>query len=715
MSSAEAGPARVTLSRRSLVRGLAAAARRCSGADGLRQRRLPAALRHDRLGRGPAGAPGAGRRCANPGPRRPAHPQRADLPGQRSAAKRLPPTHRLEVALNESMTSTLVQGRWRRARPDLRHRGHLQADRHQEQEGRAAGHEPRPRRLRALPVDLFQRARARGRREPRGARPSPTTSRPGLRPTCRARPERRALHHSSRSASAASGLGDTPGVVMGVACAAANSRMTSDGRRQDAPGRRVPERARSRRRHRRCCSTAPTQGWWPSGPRNWPSASPSAMTRRARSCAWTMPSLEDDPDRIFVELQTAPMFGGRKIVRAAAGRRVTAAQLKPLVEGGDLQGFLIVEAGNLRPDDALRALFEKSPAAAAVACFPDEARDLEGVIREVLAAAKLQITPEARRLLMARLGADRGAVARRDREARALRARQERDRGERRRGRRRRCGRAGARPDRDGGRLGPHGRSARANATAASPPARAPQAVIAAAAAPLPAPAPHARRARCRPDRWRRCCASCGRRRTSSSATRSSSSAAAGAWPSSTRRWRASPRPPRRARLNSAPRGRAGRAAAAGPGRAGERNSSGRAEGVSDGATRSSSLGRSWLDRTCADQARLSSAPTQRREPSMQEHDVVGIGNAIVDIIGRCDDAFLTRHGCTKGSMQLVDAAAVAQALRRHGAGRRDLRRLGRQHHGRHRLVRRPGRLHRQDRAATSSARCSATTSAPPA
>ena len=41
----------------------------------------------------------------------------------------------------------------------------------------------------------------------------------------------------------------------------------------------------------------------------------------------------------------------------------------------------------------------------------------------------------------------------------------------------------------------------------------------------------------------------------------------------------------------------------------------------------------------------------------MQEHDVVGIGNAIVDIIGRCEEAFLARHGCAKGSMQLVDAA----------------------------------------------------------
>ena len=45
----------------------------------------------------------------------------------------------------------------------------------------------------------------------------------------------------------------------------------------------------------------------------------------------------------------------------------------------------------------------------------------------------------------------------------------------------------------------------------------------------------------------------------------------------------------------------------------------------------------------------------------MQEHDVVGIGNAIVDIIARCDDAFLMRHGRSKGSMQLVDAAEVSR------------------------------------------------------
>ena len=42
--------------------------------------------------------------------------------------------------------------------------------------------------------------------------------------------------------------------------------------------------------------------------------------------------------------------------------------------------------------------------------------------------------------------------------------------------------------------------------------------------------------------------------------------------------------------------------------------------------------------------------------------DVVGIGNAIVDIIARCDDGFLSSRELSKGHMALIDAAA-AEAL----------------------------------------------------
>jgi sugar/nucleoside kinase (ribokinase family) len=40
--------------------------------------------------------------------------------------------------------------------------------------------------------------------------------------------------------------------------------------------------------------------------------------------------------------------------------------------------------------------------------------------------------------------------------------------------------------------------------------------------------------------------------------------------------------------------------------------------------------------------------------------DVVGIGNAIVDIIAHCDDAFLAKHDAPKGHMRLVDAEQIA-------------------------------------------------------
>jgi DNA polymerase-3 subunit delta len=117
--------------------------------------------------------------------------------------------------------------------------------------------------------------------------------------------------------------------------------------------------------------------------------------------------LEGDPDRLAVELRTVAMFGGRKVVRAAAGRRVTAAALRPLLEDAVLEGVLIVEAGNLKPDDSLRVLFEKSERAAAVACYGDGAQDLEALVRDVLKDAHIAITAEAREALVARLGADR--------------------------------------------------------------------------------------------------------------------------------------------------------------------------------------------------------------------------------------------------------------------------------------------------------------------
>ncbi len=119
------------------------------------------------------------------------------------------------------------------------------------------------------------------------------------------------------------------------------------------------------------------------------------------------PELEEDSERLSVELLTMPMFGGRKIVRASMGRRVNGALLRGIIEGPPLAGVLIVEGGNLRPDDTARQVFEKSPHAAAIPCFADDVQSLDVMVNEVLAAHRLSITPDAREMLLARLGADR--------------------------------------------------------------------------------------------------------------------------------------------------------------------------------------------------------------------------------------------------------------------------------------------------------------------
>src|SRR5262249_47945737 len=55
-------------------------------------------------------------------------------------------------------------------------------------------------------------------------------------------------------------------------------------------------------------------------------------------------------------------------------------------------------------------------------------------------------------------------------------------------------------------------------------------------------------------------------------------------------------------------------------------------------------------------------------------YDVVGIGNAIVDIIAGCDEAFLSKNDLTKGFMRLIPAGeagrlyeAMGPAIERSG------------------------------------------------
>jgi sugar/nucleoside kinase (ribokinase family) len=49
--------------------------------------------------------------------------------------------------------------------------------------------------------------------------------------------------------------------------------------------------------------------------------------------------------------------------------------------------------------------------------------------------------------------------------------------------------------------------------------------------------------------------------------------------------------------------------------------------------------------------------------------DVLGIGNAIVDVLSKADDAFLSQHGLVKGSMMLIDEARAETLYAAMGPG----------------------------------------------
>ena len=49
--------------------------------------------------------------------------------------------------------------------------------------------------------------------------------------------------------------------------------------------------------------------------------------------------------------------------------------------------------------------------------------------------------------------------------------------------------------------------------------------------------------------------------------------------------------------------------------------------------------------------------------------DVVGIGNAIVDVLAHAEEAFLLRHGLNKGTMTLIDADRATALYEAMGPG----------------------------------------------
>jgi DNA polymerase-3 subunit delta len=120
--------------------------------------------------------------------------------------------------------------------------------------------------------------------------------------------------------------------------------------------------------------------------------------------------LKDDPARLADEAAALSLTGGRRVLRLREAGDGLAEPLAELLAGPAPAAFIVVEAGELGPRSALRGFCEKSPVAAVIACYLDDAAALGGVVRDWLKQESLAIDGEALEFLVANLGGDRGVT-----------------------------------------------------------------------------------------------------------------------------------------------------------------------------------------------------------------------------------------------------------------------------------------------------------------
>lgn len=135
---------------------------------------------------------------------------------------------------------------------------------------------------------------------------------------------------------------------------------------------------------------------------------------------------ELDGGRLEGELAAISMMGGRRLVRVRfsgekAGPDKAAAEALAAHAEGKLNpdAFLLIEAGALGRDSAMRKVAEKAAACATIPCYDDEPGDVARLVRESLAADKVGLDSQALELFVSRLPRERG-VARQEMERLAL-------------------------------------------------------------------------------------------------------------------------------------------------------------------------------------------------------------------------------------------------------------------------------------------------------
>jgi len=119
-----------------------------------------------------------------------------------------------------------------------------------------------------------------------------------------------------------------------------------------------------------------------------------------------MSEIEADPQRLGIAARTPSLFGSGRVIRIRGANGKLAATLTELLDEG-VDAVLLIEAGDLKPADALRRLAESRRDARALPCYADNARDLDALIRTTFQDAGIRTDPDLVPFLRDLLGNDR--------------------------------------------------------------------------------------------------------------------------------------------------------------------------------------------------------------------------------------------------------------------------------------------------------------------
>jgi DNA polymerase-3 subunit delta len=117
--------------------------------------------------------------------------------------------------------------------------------------------------------------------------------------------------------------------------------------------------------------------------------------------------IASDPLKLVDEANTIGLFGGRRAIRVSATGKPLTAAVEPLLATPSKDAIVILEAGDLQRSNPLRVACEKAKTALAVPCYGDNARDLGGIVDEMIRAAGKTIDRAGRDHLVGLLGGDR--------------------------------------------------------------------------------------------------------------------------------------------------------------------------------------------------------------------------------------------------------------------------------------------------------------------